>query len=106
MDATPTTESVPPSALVRATVRHMVKVLNPLVAKLAGTRFMSMAALVTHTGRPLWAPVFETRGRPRVGNLLSRPTDLRDGIRLVQEPPGGRRRPPAVEGQGLRGIGA
>jgi deazaflavin-dependent oxidoreductase (nitroreductase family) len=51
MDATPTTESVPPSALVRATMRHMVKVLNPLVAKLAGTRFMSMAALVTHTGR-------------------------------------------------------
>ena len=51
MDATPTTASVQPSALVRTTMRHMVKVLNPLIARLAGKRFMSMAALVTHIGR-------------------------------------------------------
>jgi deazaflavin-dependent oxidoreductase (nitroreductase family) len=29
----------------------MVKVLNPLIRKVAGRRFMSMAALVSHTGR-------------------------------------------------------
>jgi deazaflavin-dependent oxidoreductase (nitroreductase family) len=29
----------------------MVKILNPLIRKVAGKRFMSMAALVSHTGR-------------------------------------------------------
>jgi deazaflavin-dependent oxidoreductase (nitroreductase family) len=46
-DATP----VAPSALVRTVMRPMVKVLNPLIRKLAGKRFMSMAALLRHTGR-------------------------------------------------------
>jgi deazaflavin-dependent oxidoreductase (nitroreductase family) len=42
-------EPVAPSGIVRV-MRHMVKVLNPLMAKVAGKRFMSMAALVSHTG--------------------------------------------------------
>ena len=54
-------EAVAPSGLVRAVMRPMVKVLNPLIRKFAGMRFMSMAALIWHTGR-------------RSGRLYSTPT--------------------------------
>lgn len=55
---------VPPSGLVRSVMRPMVKVLNPLIRKLAGRRFMSMAALLWHTGR-------------RSGRLYSTPVGAR-----------------------------
>jgi len=51
MDAIPTNEAVPASVLVRSTMRYMVKLLNPLIRMAAGRRFVSMAGLVTHTGR-------------------------------------------------------
>jgi deazaflavin-dependent oxidoreductase (nitroreductase family) len=42
---------VPPSLLVRVAMRPMTKVLNPLVARLAGRRHFPMAAQLGHTGR-------------------------------------------------------
>lgn len=47
----PTAGPVAPSGLVRTVMRPMVKVLNPLIRKVAGRRFLPMAALVSHTGR-------------------------------------------------------
>jgi deazaflavin-dependent oxidoreductase (nitroreductase family) len=44
-------DAVAPAPFVRIVVRPMTKVLNPLVAKLAGRRHFPMAALVRHVGR-------------------------------------------------------
>jgi deazaflavin-dependent oxidoreductase (nitroreductase family) len=42
---------IAPSAFVRAVVRPMTKVLNPVIRKLAGRRHFRMAAQVWHVGR-------------------------------------------------------
>ena len=42
---------VQPSPQVRAVLRPLVKVLNPLIVKLAGRRHFGMAAQITHVGR-------------------------------------------------------
>ena len=42
---------VAPSWLVKAVIRPMTKVLNPLVGKLAGRRHFPMAAQIQHVGR-------------------------------------------------------
>lgn len=42
---------VSPAPFVRAVVRPMTKVLNPLIVKLAGRRHFLMAAQIEHVGR-------------------------------------------------------
>ncbi len=42
---------VPPSRFVRAAMRPMTRVLNPLMGKLAGRRHAAMAAELRHVGR-------------------------------------------------------
>jgi len=42
---------VAPSLLVRVAMRPMTRVLNPLIARLAGRRHFPMAAQIRHTGR-------------------------------------------------------
>jgi deazaflavin-dependent oxidoreductase (nitroreductase family) len=46
-----TLEPVPPSLLVRVMMRPMTKVLNPLIARMAGRRHFPMAAQIRHVGR-------------------------------------------------------
>jgi deazaflavin-dependent oxidoreductase (nitroreductase family) len=43
--------AVPPSGLVKAVVRPLTKILNPLIKKLAGRRHVRMAAQIWHVGR-------------------------------------------------------
>ncbi len=42
---------VPPALVVRIAMRPMTRLLNPLIARLAGRRHFRMAALVRHVGR-------------------------------------------------------
>jgi deazaflavin-dependent oxidoreductase (nitroreductase family) len=42
---------VPPALVVRVVMRPMTRLLNPLIARLAGRRHFRMAALVRHVGR-------------------------------------------------------
>jgi deazaflavin-dependent oxidoreductase (nitroreductase family) len=42
---------VAPSVLVRVAMRPMTRVLNPLIARMAGRRHFPMAAQLRHTGR-------------------------------------------------------
>jgi deazaflavin-dependent oxidoreductase (nitroreductase family) len=44
-------QGVPPAPLVRAVVRPLTKVLNPVIGKLAGRRHFRMAAQIHHVGR-------------------------------------------------------
>jgi len=46
-----TLEPVAPSLMVRVAMRPMTRVLNPLIARMAGRRHFSMAAQLRHTGR-------------------------------------------------------
>jgi deazaflavin-dependent oxidoreductase (nitroreductase family) len=48
---TPAVAPVGPSVLVKLVMRPMTKMLNPLVAKLAGRRHFRMAARIHHVGR-------------------------------------------------------
>jgi deazaflavin-dependent oxidoreductase (nitroreductase family) len=50
-DSAVTPAPIPPSRLVRAVMRPLTKLLNPLVAKLAGRRHFGMAAQLRHYGR-------------------------------------------------------
>jgi deazaflavin-dependent oxidoreductase (nitroreductase family) len=42
---------IPPSPVVRAVMRPLTRVLNPMIGKLAGRRHFSMAAQLRHRGR-------------------------------------------------------
>jgi deazaflavin-dependent oxidoreductase (nitroreductase family) len=55
---------VAPSLLVRVAMRPMTRVLNPLIARLAGRRRFPMAAQLRHTGR--------SSGRPYVTSVGAR----------------------------------
>lgn len=64
--------SVGPSLRVRVVMTPLTKLLNPLVATLAGRRHFSMAAQIQHVGR--------RTGKPYVTSVGAR---VRDGIVLI-----------------------
>lgn len=60
---------VAPSAFVRAVMRPMTKVLNPLIRKLAGRPHFHMAAQVRHVGRRTGRPYVTPVGVRRSGDV-------------------------------------
>ena len=72
MSGAPTVRPVGPSLIVRLVLAPMTKMLNPLVAALAGRRHFPMAAQIHHVGR--------RSGKPYVTSVGAR---VRDGIVLI-----------------------
>jgi len=63
-------EAVPPGPLVRAVVRPMTKVLNPVIARLAGRRHFRMAAQIHHVGRRSGKEYVTPAGARRAGETI------------------------------------
>src|SRR3984893_6252403 len=61
---------VPPSALVRRVMGPLTRVLNPLIARVAGRRHIWMAALVYHTGRRSGRSYVTPTGARRCGDVF------------------------------------
>ena len=72
MSGAPTVRPVGPSLVVRLVLAPMTKMLNPLVAALAGRRHFTMAAQIQHVGR--------RSGKPYVTPVGAR---VQDGIVLI-----------------------
>jgi deazaflavin-dependent oxidoreductase (nitroreductase family) len=65
-----TPEPVPPAPVVRIVMRPMTKLLNPLIAVLAGRRHFRMAALVRHVGRRSGRPYLTPVSARRAGDVV------------------------------------
>jgi deazaflavin-dependent oxidoreductase (nitroreductase family) len=61
-------EPVPPSRLVRVIIRPLTKVLNPVMATIAGRRHFGGAARLTHTGRRSGRPYVAVVGAHVTGD--------------------------------------
>jgi len=61
---------VPPSRFVKIVMGPMTKVLNPLIARLAGRPRFHMAAQLTHTGRRSGRTYVTPVGARRAGDLV------------------------------------
>jgi deazaflavin-dependent oxidoreductase (nitroreductase family) len=63
-------EAIGPSLVVRIALRPMTKILNPLVATLAGRRHFRMAAELRHVGRNSGKPYVTSAGARLSGNTI------------------------------------
>lgn len=63
-------EAIGSSPVVRITLRPLTKILNPLVASLAGRRHFRMAAELRHVGRNSGKPYVTSVGARLSGNTI------------------------------------
>ena len=73
---------VGPSRFVRVVMAPMTKMLNPLVATLAGRRHFPMAAQIHHVGRRTGTPYVTSVGARVHRRDRADPADIRQPIRL------------------------
>ncbi|HYK69820.1 MAG TPA: nitroreductase family deazaflavin-dependent oxidoreductase [Streptosporangiaceae bacterium] len=65
-----TMDAIAPAPFVRIVVRPMTKVLNPLVARLAGRRHFPVAAQIHHVGRRSGRPYVTPAGARLSGDVI------------------------------------
>ncbi|HEY2130305.1 MAG TPA: hypothetical protein VGH77_24315 [Streptosporangiaceae bacterium] len=63
-------EPAGPSLVVRAVVRPLTKILNPLIMKLAGRPHFRLAAQIRHTGRRSGRPYVTPAGARLAGDVI------------------------------------
>jgi len=61
---------VGPSVIVRLVIAPLTKLLNPLVGRLAGRRFLPMMARIHHVGRRSGRPYMTPTSAHVVGNIV------------------------------------